>query len=612
MNTKKSISVNKSASAKTKKSSESVMWIENSWFHGIFLVVLVFVFYGKTFSFDWGLDDNYIIESVRNIENNWSGIRTIFSQPLGSDYRPVSTLSFWFEKQFSGELSPKAGHIVNVILFALIIIQIYRFLVLGKFYHDSKAVVVFALLVCIIFIVHPTHISVVANIKSRDNLLSMLLGLCSAMQFLRFLELKKVIHFIGVLLLFGLAFLSKSDAYVFALFPIIYIIFYKKINTKYLIYASVFTGFVIIVYSILKGLLIEEFVVNQSVSRVYMDSPLFENSTLLNRLSLSLTTLLYYVKFFVVPWGHYAYFGFNEIPLRGLLHPINILSFFIFFGLLVWGIYSFKKNQKWPLFGFVFFLLSIAYASNLVLIVSGVLMDRYNFIGSLGLTMMLSGFLVYFFKISNVKQLISNWIIISVLVVFSVFTFIRIPDWKDTKTLLLKDIEKVDNSAHAHVMTSAIYINPVIFGGLSKPEMDENMKKGMYHINRALEITEKNPFVHESKGIAEIYYENYPVSLHHLKKAYQLDTNKLSALNYAGVVFRNQNMVDSALYYFEKVMNKENHFYYAANNYVSMLISTNQINKADSVLKVLSSRFPNDSKLKKKVFGWKATGRWEE
>lgn len=612
MQSKKSIPTNKSGLGKTKPRFDSPFWSENSRIHLFFLVILVFVFYGKTFSFDWGLDDNYIIESVRNIENNWSGIRTIFSQPLGSDYRPVSTLSFWFEKQFSGELSPKAGHIVNVILFALIIIQIYRFLLLGKFYHDSKAVVVFALLVCIIFIVHPTHISVVANIKSRDNLLSMLFGLCSAIQFLKYINYKKMWHIAGMFILFGLAFLSKPDAYVFAFFPLMYLLIYRKANLNLILLGLIIVFITLSLFALIKGQLASEFLINKNVERVYIDSPLYENNTFLNRLSLSLTTLLYYIKFFVVPWGHYAYFGFNEIPLRGLFHPINVLSFFIFFGLLVWGIYSFKKNQKWPLFGFVFFLLSIAYASNLVLIVSGVLMDRYNFIGSLGLAMIPSGLFVYFFKISNVKQLISNWVIISVLAVFSIFTFIRIPDWNDTKTLLLKDIQKVDNSAHAHIMTSAIYINPIIFGGLTKPEMDENMKRGMYHINRALEITDKNPFVHESKGIAEIYYENYQVSLFHLKKAYQLDTNKLSALNYAGVVFRNQNMVDSALYYFEKVMNKENHFYYAANNYVSMLISTNQINKADSVLKVLSTRFPNDSKLKKKAFGWKATRRWEE
>lgn len=59
--------------------------------------------HGWTYSFFWGLDDGFIYDILHNIDNNWNGFSTILVQKFGEDYRPVSVLSFWVEKQIFNE-----------------------------------------------------------------------------------------------------------------------------------------------------------------------------------------------------------------------------------------------------------------------------------------------------------------------------------------------------------------------------------------------------------------------------------------------------------------------------------------------------------------------------
>lgn len=564
--------------------------------------------YGWTATFDWGLDDHFSYGAVQNANNNMNNIDAVLNQKFGEDYRPVTILSFWLEGKLFNGLLPGRAHFINALIFGLLLIQIFRFSLYGKYFSNDKILVAFALLTTLIFLVHPMHVSVVANIKSRDNLLSMLLGITSSIHFLYFLNNRQWWRIIFIPLFLLLAFLSKSDSYIFIIFPILYALFFSKINWKMFAFVVLIVIFLGQVIPQIKSNIISDHIEGSIVSRVYLDSPLFENDSLINRLSLSLTTMLYYFKFFILPFGHYVYYGIDQIPLLPLFSPLNILSFFIHLFLFIFCILKFKTNRVY-LFSLMFYFLAIGYASNLPVIVSGVLTDRYNFIGSLGMCMFVSALAIEYLNISYWKDLFKKWIV-AVLIIFAGFAVYRTSAWKNTKTLLLRDIDDVTKSAHTNLMLSSEYINEVIFNNLSTEEADYCMTEAIRYIDRGLKVTDKNPFLYQNSGITSIYFGNNAEAVRYLKKSFELDSTIMSTANYIGIAYRNMNQIDSALHYFEYAMNNTNMFTYQSNNFVSMLIRKERFEAVDSTLNVLKMRFPNDKYLESKIESWKSNKEW--
>ena len=578
----------------------------------ILLGVGAFLLYGRTINFSWGMDDGFIIDILKGIENNWSGFSTVFTQRIGEDYRPFTVLSFWLEKTFFGDFNPGHAHLINVAFFGLLLVQIFRFVLKGNFYLQKDTAFALALIVVLIFLIHPMHISVVANIKSRDNIFSMLFGVTSAIQMIQFFKDRKKSRVFWILLLLIIAELSKSDAYVFAFFAFLYYFIYApykyKFNFKFFAILIILFNILINVPSMVKTEMMNNFIGESIQYRVHLDSPLMHHDTFINRLSLSFTTMLYYLKFFILPFGHFSYYGYNHVSLMPLFSITNILSFFIYTGLLVFSILKFK-SQKLFLFSFIFYLLAIAYASNLPVIVSGVLADRYNFIGSLGLSMFTATLILQYSNEKSWKVVLKPWFII-LIAIFTAFNIHRTADWKNKETLFLSDIQKGSKSAHLHQMLSSIYINDALFADLPKDLADSAMSKAIFYIDKGLAISQFNPFLFENKGISKLYKNNITEAKVYFRKGIQLDSTVYSIHNYIGICFRNENKLDSALHYFAYAMNHETIFNYAANNYIEMLIRKQQYKSVDSTLVVLQKRFPTDKYLKQKIDYLKTNGSW--
>lgn len=582
----------------------------------LFLFISTIVLYGWTAKFGWGLDDvPYIYQPIKKIQNNGNSIVELFGQSYGRyEYRPITLLSFWIENNIFGDLYPSISHLINVLLFAILIIQIFRFIIAADFYENKNKLIALALLTAFLYLIHPVHVSVVANIKSRDNLISMLFGLTALIQFLKFLKDNKIYRIIGVIMLIALAIMSKRDAYVFLLIPALYYFLYKfkKYNNHIFNKQTVrFVGMVVAIFLLVYAVVgLWELIFLKSTNEFmsYSDSPLAYNDTFLNRLSFSFTTLLYYFKFMVIPHGYYFYFGYNQIPLTPLWSSLNLLSLFIYVSLFLLSI-RFLKKDKIYLFAILFFLLAIAYAANFFVIVSGILMDRYSFIASLGFLLGCSALILNFLKVDN-WHIIHHKFLIPVYIVFIAATIYRTSAWKDTFTLFQRDIPALSQSAQAQSLMGGIYINDAIYGNYTKAEKDEKMRIGEGYIDKALSINNKNKFALESKGLCRIHFNDDRTAIPFLKQAIKVDSNYTGPYNNLGLAYRNIAEIDSALIYFGKGMNKDLLFSYPAINYVQMLILKQRYEAVDSTLSVLQFRFPNDQKLNQNINNWKQHNKW--
>lgn len=166
-----------------------------AWWPPLLLALLGFGLYVNTFNHWYALDDIAAISQNLFVKAGLKGIPDLlrtefwhFSNISLGYYRPLSLISFAIEHEFAGD-NPGLNHKINTVLYALmglvlgILLQKW-FVSPRKLAADGTLVasteqnrtgqVIFALLVGLIFIAHPLHTEIVANIKGRDEVLSFL------------------------------------------------------------------------------------------------------------------------------------------------------------------------------------------------------------------------------------------------------------------------------------------------------------------------------------------------------------------------------------------------------------------------------------------------------
>lgn len=596
----------KQATSEAKKDNTSSLFsVSAHTFNKVALFICTLILYSQAFRFDYGIDDKLVLNSVINTDTNIKGFLFIFkSWFAGADYRPISILSFWLEKLFFGELSPVVSHTVNIFLYAFVITKIYDFIIISEFYKDEKSIKTLALLCGLIFLIHPNHVSIAANIKARDNLLSMLFGLFASIELIKYFDTRKIYRIIFFILLSTCALLSKLDAYALIAAPIFIVIFFRKINKKKIIYSFVVTlGLMLIAFIILQFLKSN---LNESeyiFSMGFDENPLIGDDTFLNRISLSLTTLFYYIKFLVYPTGYYFFFGYNQIPLTGLFTLINISCIIILVVVTGLCLKVYLKNRIY-LFSLLFFMISISYALNLYVLVAGIVMDKYNFIASLGFCIAIAALCIDFISTEFIK-IIKHPLILSLIFIFTCLTVYRTKDWRNSFTLIEKDMPFLTQSVNANRMAAAAYINLALSEemktGYNRVYTDSMINKGERYAIAGLTIYDKVPDLWELRGLSDFYKKDFNQALQYFLKSKEVDSTYLSSINYIGYTYWALNKTDSAYNYFKYVIDREPVFNYSANNMINMLLQNNRKKEVDSLIIVFKKRFPDDKWLNKRI-----------
>ena len=152
----------------------------------------------------------------------------------GGRYRPLSLISFATEIEFFGKNikndagkvvykeNPFVSHLGNIILYLLTTYLLY--LILAKLFppdENKKWYLSFPFIASLLFLAHPLHTEAVANIKGRDEIMT-LLGSLGALWFtLKYLDTKKAKFLVYSSLSLFLGLLSKENAITFlAIIPI--------------------------------------------------------------------------------------------------------------------------------------------------------------------------------------------------------------------------------------------------------------------------------------------------------------------------------------------------------------------------------------------------------
>ena len=213
---------------KPKESKASPTKRPRFWYFPLLVFLLALVQYSNTLTHDYAWDDELVITKNAATQKGIAGLGTIWTKPSfitqRDIYRPIPQSLFAIEKQFFGN-NPAVGHGFSILYYALCVLLL--FLVLKKLFRKTHPVILLA--ITALFAVHPIHTEVVANIKSRDEILALLFGLGSIFFFIKYLDYSKIKYLLLAIIMLGLGCLSKLNAItILGFFPVLY--FYRKME----------------------------------------------------------------------------------------------------------------------------------------------------------------------------------------------------------------------------------------------------------------------------------------------------------------------------------------------------------------------------------------------
>lgn len=554
----------------------------------ILLGVIAFLLYANTLGNGYVLDDFTVIKSNSIVTKGMSAIPEIFGTPYRRGwfeshndlYRPLSLAMFATEWQLGGG-SPWPGHFMNVLVFAGGVI--FLFLFLDKLFDRNRTGVAF--IAALLFALHPIHTEVVANIKSRDELLCFFFAFLSLNVFMNYLKDGKIKDLVIGALCFFLSFLSKETVISFiGVVPFIFFL-YKNEDKKKSLYITIATVAVTAIFLAIRYTVLHKYDANTDSNVVFMDNILAKPPSAIAAFATELLILGKYMKMLFVPYPLICDYSYNSIPFTTLADPFVIVSLLVYAGLGVYGIYRLVKSPKDPYaFAILFFMATIALFSNIPFIIGAAMAERFLFFASVGFCLaiallaaqFLSGGVSDLSTLKNGKVLV---VIVPVCLVFAAIVFNRNKEWLDNPTLFRADVVNSPNDARLNYYlgtelvteTAAHEGNPMVRGQI--------ISDGMTYLRKAIEVFPEYDDAHAALGDAYFKLNQFDSAEVHNVRALQLNPKFLVAMNNLAGVYFMKKRIDLSIYYCNQALSISPKF---VNAYSNLGLCYNTIGKYDS------------------------------
>lgn len=490
----------------------------------LLLSLIAFGLYANTLNHEYTVDDATVLASNHVTTQGVKAIPDIFASAYRSGfwkrqdslYRPMSVATFAVEWQFWPN-NPHPGHWINVVLYALT--AWFLFVMLFTLFSREYAIPFF---ITLLFVTHPIHTEVVANIKSRDELLCLLFSVLAILTFLKSIDLKHVSLALLSSFCFLLALLSKESAITLLLiFPLV-AYFFRITDLRRSVISSLPLVAAAVIYLGIRLLVLHG--VSTFADILPMNNSLVTTDDFLIRKATAIFILGRYVWLLLVPYRLCFDYSFNQIPNRSFADGMVWLSLLLFGGACVYAISTFKKRNVIA-FGILFFLITISIVSNLFVLIESVMAERFLYLPSLGFCMVLVLCLSTLFAITETHTassirtvLLANrtfaFLLLTVCLLYSAKTYSRNADWKDNFTLLAADVHTSPNSARIRYAYGSALLER------ARKEDDARLKQS--YVDRSIEQLER------SVGILSSYAD----ALYHLGLAYKEKGDPARAVYY--------------------------------------------------------------------------------
>lgn len=548
-----SSATSKTSAAKTNDSFSGLL------LPGLILAAIAFLLYSNTLSHGWALDDYSVIKDNYLTQQGTKGISTLMKTEYrygywnspGSLYRPLSLVMFAIEWQLMPD-NPWIGHFMNVLLYSITAMML--FFVLVRLMKNTNPAIPFC--ITALFLAHPTHVEVVANIKSRDEILALFFSFSALFFFLNYVDGKKKLALIAALISYLLAMFSKENAITFlAIFPLA-LYFFRENNLSEKLKDSALMLVPVVIYLIVR----QKVLAGQSSSEVtsVLDNAILQEGV--PRLAGALTMMFHYFKALIFPITMVSDLGYNAVPMKGWSEPKALLMLLVNLTLLAVAIRGFLKRE--PLaFGILLFYITFSISSNVVIPIGTSYGERLLYAASLGFSIALVSALYKYVKTADLnvsmfsflqKSTLFTGIIAVFFVFFAIKTYTRNPAWKDSYTLYDTDVQTSSNGAKINYH----YGLELTKKGRDATDPETKMmylEKAIKYFEKALSIFPGYHDVYGEMGLAYMYMgdnikamENFQISVKQVPDA--------KVYSNMGMIYFQQNNVPEAQKVYEKAI----------------------------------------------------------
>jgi tetratricopeptide (TPR) repeat protein len=569
-----------------------------------------FIIYGNSIFNNYALDDMVVIvnndythEGIKGIKNIMTNdmftgyVNTKGTKLAGGRYRPLSLVTFAIEYEFIGQ-SPHFSHFINVLLFAFCGIGIFIFtskiLSYSRFRSIGDSIIPF--LTAMLFIAHPIHTEVVANIKSRDEILSLLFSIFSMIYFLKYLDVGRKIKDLSIgILLFFLGLLSKENSITFLMIIPLTLFFFRKPESKD--YGMIMIP--IVLFSLIFIFMRSKFAsagLNTEVPNI-LNNPLV-GASVMQKMATITYTLGAYILLLLFPYYLSCDYDYNQIPIKSFTDVGVILSLAIIIFLAVLAIRQFKKRTIIS-YSIFFFAITFILVSNILFPIGTTMAERFVFIPSFGFCFVMA----YFFaktinKSSSFAKNISSpvnvilknkttlFLLSILLFLYSARCIARNADWKDNLSLFSADVITTPNSANLNkdlgstlvdlvkespnkknqtdtfniakpYLKRAIEIYPLYFDAFPLLGViyyiENNFDSAYYYQKQGLEFSPDNAELNFNFGKTLDKLKRYDEAIKVLDHAVALDPKNEGAYFNLALSYTNKGDIEKGLFYFLKV-----------------------------------------------------------
>lgn len=473
---------------------------------------LGFLLYIYTASFQYALDDKLYIEDNAFTKRGFSGIPDLLKQESlvgfwgqkkdlleGGRYRPLGIITYAIEVGIWGQ-KPGISHFINILLYCLVGLVLYRVLFRLLPPKDTTPwYLTLPFIATALYIAHPLHVEVVANIKGRIEILESLGVLLTMYYALKFVDSPPNVQASGKWLLavfiafFG-ALMSKESAITFVpIIPLMLFFFTKTTMRQYLLLGAP------LLLSTVIFLVIRQSVVGYSIGsgKVVVDELLndpFLGASIPDKFATIFYTLGLYIKLLFFPLTLTHDYYPKQIPIISWSDPRAFVSLILYGILGVYALWGMVKKQV-PAFGIWVYLLSFSIVSNLVFPIGTFMNDRFMYIPSIGFCLIVAWLLTQKLPdwVKSVKtEKIVLYVFAALLGLYSVRTLARLPAWYNNETLFLTDVNNSPNSTKVNTSAGGTLVEKAAKLQKANPDRAAMLIQGIKYLDKALEIYPQN------------------------------------------------------------------------------------------------------------------------
>lgn len=505
----------------------------------LLLVLSIVLVFGKVVDYEFvNFDDPRYIEDNRFVRMGISSesLKWAFTDGITTTgyWAPLTLLSFLLDYQLYG-MNAGGYHATNLLL------HIVNSLLLYLFFRRVTGALWPSALVALLFAIHPLHVESVAWVTERKDVLSTFFWILTMLAYDRYINNPGIHSYLSVFIIFVAGMMAKPMLVTLP-FVLLLLDFWPLGR-----YAGPNTGKRVMILRTMRKCVVEKipfFIIALAASLV---TYLFQKKigAVAPLANISLETR---VTNTLVAYTGYIQDMFWPVDLAVLYPHPGVLPMWmpVISGLILVGISALvlwkSANSPYLFTGWLWYILTLAPVSGMVVIGPHATADRYTYVPLIGLFIMIAwGGAAIMRKGVAVKIGLTAMAVIT-LSIFITLAHTQSRTWADSISLFENAVTVTEKNETAHLNLGHAY------------NASGRRDEALLHYKKALQINPGNAGVYNNIGAILLRERKYADAIYHFKIALDIDPTRSKTHNNLGNVYLKQNKYRKAVIHYREAL----------------------------------------------------------